>query len=189
MHASNRPYSKSIRYRQGKRVSPNRSKLRRYDTFESERLLTRIVNDIVIELDLVPIREDGLERRTSTLSSFFPRNRHFLVRVQECIGILLAGKKKKTSAAATDGLRAYTYGIRDVAQTRAFDQPRQTPIVPEFRGFAAAAAAAVRLWRPFVRLELGEGGVYEREHPLRYHRARRSRDSLKDVCEFEGREK
>lgn len=95
MHASNRPYSKSIRYRQGKRVSPNRSKLRRYDTFESERLLTRIVNDIVIELDLVPIREDGLERRTSTLSSFFPRNRHFLVRVQECIGILLAGKKKK----------------------------------------------------------------------------------------------
>lgn len=32
------------------------------------------------------------------------------------------------------GGSASTYGIRDVAQTHAFEMPRQTPIVPEGAG-------------------------------------------------------
>src|SRR6266404_6749716 len=47
-----------------------------------------MVHDIVIELDFVPIREDGLERGTSTLGSFRPRNRDYLVWIHQSIGVL-----------------------------------------------------------------------------------------------------
>ena len=54
-----------------------------------------MIHNIVIELDLVPMREDGLERRTSTLSSFCPRNRYELVRVYEGIGVLCRVQKSQ----------------------------------------------------------------------------------------------
>jgi hypothetical protein len=85
MHASRRPYSKSIVGQAGK---PEEAFLRRV------RLLTRMIHDIVIELDFVPIRKDGLERGNSTFDGFRPRNRHDLVRVDQSIGVL---EKKKNS--------------------------------------------------------------------------------------------
>lgn len=48
-----------------------------------------MIHDIMVELDFVPIRKDGLERGAGTLSGFRPRNRHDLGRVHESIGVLV----------------------------------------------------------------------------------------------------
>ena len=61
-----------------------------------------MIHDIVIELDSVPICEDGLERGTSTFGGFRPRNRHDLVRVDESIGVLEKVKIKSQAGTVTE---------------------------------------------------------------------------------------
>lgn len=79
-----------------------------------------------------------------------------------------------------NGALSATYRICNVAQTRALEVPRQTPIVPKLR------AASIRPRRALIPPKLPKRSLHKREHLLRDHRARRARHRMQDVRELKG---
>ncbi len=124
--------------------------------------LTGKIHNVMVEFDLGPVFEHGLERGTGTFRSFHLRDRHDFVWVHDGIGTLRKRIENKKG-----GMRVVcphvTYRICDVSQTSALEVSRQTPIIPEFRAFS------VLFWRSLISLEFYECSLHERKHLLRDH--------------------